>query len=177
MPTLNLLYETCAECRSAIQVSSPNHSEVVMCPKCLCMVTATTESRAPSRIDFEMEVEAETMSTAKDDADQSLHQAIVGNEPHARVRWRAARPAVANSNVPTPRVPRRVSEAKEKPPELTAGDWIVCILFPFIGFLTGMLRLVTGDRTGGKMLLVSTASTFGWLLILFVVCAISSLAP
>lgn len=62
-----------------------------------------------------------------------------------------------------------------RPGELTTGDWVVCIGLPLLGLagglttriwwffgllpifsvLVGVLRLIRGDRTGGKMLSVT----------------------
>jgi hypothetical protein len=49
--------------------------------------------------------------------------------------------------------------------ELTAGDWVLCILCSGIGCIVGIVYMTQGKPKGGKMFGISLAASFVWFLI------------
>jgi hypothetical protein len=54
---------------------------------------------------------------------------------------------------------------------LSAGDWIACLVIPVIGLVLGLVRAFQGKPPGGKMVAISTAVMIFWTVIRFALFA------
>ena len=59
--------------------------------------------------------------------------------------------------------------------DLTTVDWVIAILCSVIGCIIGVIRVIEGKPSGGKMLLVSVIATVVWNVIQFVVSSVFAL--
>jgi hypothetical protein len=56
----------------------------------------------------------------------------------------------------------RPSRSSDKSGDLTTVDWLLCIFCSGIGCIIGIIRLIQGDPTGGKMIGFSLLFSFLW---------------
>ena len=66
---------------------------------------------------------------------------------------------------------RYLSKIRRQPPEgeLTPGDWLLCILCSGIGCIVGIVRLIQGNPTGGKMVGISLLFIVLWTIVRIVI--------
>lgn len=163
----------CGQCGSRLQVKTHSSEKVVDCPKCNHRVTITATSTTlaaaaprpavpvakPKRYVFgcpncDSDVDVEHNRIGQTTTCRSCEQPIRVPEPRRRSR----------------RDDEDYDDEPARPaPGLTVGDWVVCILFPVIGFIAGFFRLVQGKPSGGAMMLYSMLFGFLWVIVRIVI--------
>ena len=164
-------------CGKTLRVSDEHAGRRVKCPVCgavLLVPKPKTELVSEEEPQFEVvedhprdDLRVEERSRPRDDDD---------DEPPPKKKR-----ARDDDDDEAPRRKRRKRRRRSPPPEyeddyrysgrgdteLTAFDWVLCVLCPGIGCIVGLVRLITGSGAGGKMVGLSLMFAVLWNVLRF----------
>jgi len=173
---------TCPSCNATLKTAESSAGKKAKCPKCGGIIQIPA-APAPPEEEYVLEAEVNPLAGFTEDELSSGPKTGDDRRPCPACGEMIVRDAVKCrfcGEIFDPvlkKKEQKASRASQEGADMSTGDWFVAILCSGIGCIAGIIWMIQGKPKGSKMLIVSLAMNFIWVLVRLAIQAATQGAP